>query len=163
LTGNWRRTLKKIAGSPRTDLPSAITFLLDKHEHPSWYRADVLPWEQLIADPNWRTAKQLLGVDPDMVSRIVERLVADEPSLGTNRKARMCLGKVRQYRGDHEAAMAVFRAMDEWDLVIPALYNVGLCHLALKNVDLARAAFQQVLSKDPNDWRAQKALEELPS
>lgn len=155
--------MKKIAGPPRTDLPSAITFLLDRHAHASWYKLEILPWEQLIADPTWRTAKALLSVDPDMVSQIVERLVADEPAVGTNKKARMCLGKIRQHRGDHEAAMAVFLAMDEWDLVVPALYNVGLCQLALKNVDLARDAFRQVLSKDANDWRALKALAELPT
>jgi hypothetical protein len=95
------------------------------------------------------------------VSQIVERLVANEPALGTNKKARMCLGKVRQHRGEHAAALSVFETMDEWDFVIPATYNAGLCHAALGNTDAAAHAFRQVLERNPGDVRATKALAEL--
>ena len=149
--------MKKPEGSPRTDLSTAIGFLIDRRGHPDWYASHVLPWEQFVAAPTWRMAKQLIKVDADHVSIVVERFVAD--ALGSrNPEAWLCLGKVRQDRGDYRRAIEAFVYLVERDQDHKALYNVGVCLAALGESDNARQAFLQVLELRPGDIYATRAL-----
>ena len=154
--------MKRFEDHIRSDLSMAIAYLMDQRLHQDWYLREILPWERLIRAPNWRLAKPLLDVDADKVSGIVERLVSDGVASRSDVQAQMCLGKVRQFRGDHEAAILVFRQMVERDDSIAAMYNVGLSQLAVGNVPEARKEFQRVLSWKPSDERALRALAELP-
>lgn len=156
-----KSTLKKSEDPVRSDLSSAITYLMDQRMHQDWYLREILPWERLIRAPSWRLAKSLLDIDAERVSSIVERLVVDGIASRADVQAWMCLGKVRQFRGDHEAAILVFRQMIERDDSIAAMYNVGLSQLALGNVAEARTEFHRVLSWKPGDDRTLKALATL--
>ncbi|MEI6510836.1 MAG: tetratricopeptide repeat protein [Candidatus Uhrbacteria bacterium] len=152
----------KTSDAVRPDLPGVVGYLMEKRLHPERYKTEFLCWEQLVAEPRWRRAKPLLKVDSNLVSSVVECLNEKDMTLRHNADAQMCLGKVRQFRGDYDGAIAVFQRMFEWDESLPALYNVGLCQLALGNADGARSSFKQVLSKSPHDERALRALAELP-
>lgn len=147
---------------PVTDLSAAIGFLLDEQLHPSWYANAVIPWRRLIADPEWKKAKPLLAVDADHVSMIVETLVATK-SGSRGREALMCLGKVRQFRGDHGRAIEAFEQIVERDPDIKALQNIGVSCVVLGRTEDAIAAFRQVLDLRPGDERATSALEAIVS
>ncbi len=153
--------MKKSDDRPSTELATAIAFLIDRRQHPDWYAANVHPWSQFVAAPSWRLAKQLLKVDREQVSVIVERFVGQ--ALGSRDPvAWLCLGKVRQDRGDHLRAIEAFTYLVDRDLDFKAMYNVGVSLVALGELDKARRAFVQVLELRPGDSYAAKALAELP-
>ena len=154
--------VKNPQSRPQMDLPTARAFLLYRHAYPNWYATELRPWEQFIAAPTWRVAKALLKVDADSVVSIVERIVAEVPG-SRERSAWLCLGKVRQYRGNHQGAIEAFAYLAERDRCFKALYNVGVCHAALGEYDRARQAFLQVLELRSGDALATEALGRLPS
>ncbi len=155
--------MRRGSSIPDVTLVSAVDLFLLRELHPDVYLRTMDPWSRLAARPCWRTAKPLLNVDADLVSRIVEERVGNSTS-SHEMAAWMCLGKVRQARGDHAGALDVFNGMVRRDSRdYRAHYNVGLCLVALGRHDEARSALNRVLDIVPGDVRAEQAIVALPS
>lgn len=147
---------------PEVGIDAAIGVFLLETLYPDLFLRDFDSWHRLIRKPNWRYAKPLLKDHADRVCAVMERLFA-EPSGSHDASAWMCLGKVRQFRGEHEAALEAFRVLMERDpRDIRARYNAGLCLAATGRLDKARTAFERVLELAPGDERATRALADLP-
>lgn len=149
------------ADVPPFDVPDVVKFLVAQQTHPNWWAVHALTWEHLVKRLQWRYAKSLFEAYPDLVSMVVETLVAGRPGTQSDRDAWMCLGMVRRRRGDYEAAIAAFDHLWSRDRDIRAKYNIGLCHQAMGDIGEARAAFEAVLACKPNDERANAALAQL--
>ena len=136
-------------------LGTIVSVLLAQKLHPAHWTNDVAPWVRLIERPCWRVAKPLFATHPELVSELVERLVADRPGTRSDTDAWMCLGMVRRRRGDFDCAMKAFaRLVERDDDDVRAHYNVGLCRLGLGQTAMALSVFSEVLHRQPDNLRA---------
>lgn len=149
------------AEDPPIEVSTVVRILIARETHPAWWATHALTWEHFMRRLQWRHAKPLFETYPDLVSEVVEAMVAGRPGTHSDTDAWMCLGMVRRRRGDYERAIVAFTHLWERDNDVRAGYNVGLCRRELGQIGAARKAFLAVLELKPGDQKTREALDAL--